>query len=153
MKPRQLLLMLAPLFLGLACAEPPLVRTTDELSRNIGKKVAVEGTYEIERTGEHVRSGELDVMLDVPPDAFSWGHPAPPEGALVRATGVVKRGSMAMGMFIDEETLELSRRNVGDKLVSGFVLRSAKLEQVEGRRGAAAGPTTTPATQPAGGER
>jgi hypothetical protein len=128
------------------------VRTTDELSRNIGKKVAVEGTYEIERTGEHVRSGELDVMLDVPPDAFSWGHPAPPEGALVRATGVVKRGSMAMGMFIDEETLELSRRNVGDKLVSGFVLRSAKLEQVEGRRGAA-GPTTAPATQPAGGER
>ena len=146
-------LLVVPLLLSLACAQPPLVRTSDELTRNIGKKVAVEGTYEIERTGEHVRSGDLDVMLDVPPDAFAWGHPAPPEGAKVRATGIVKRGSMAMGMYIDEQTLLLSRRNVQDKLQSGFVLRDAKLESLEKRGGGGGGSPPAPATQPAGSER
>jgi hypothetical protein len=121
--------LLLPL-LNLACSAP-LVHSRAELVHNLGKRVTVEGTYGVDEAGEHVRSGDLDVMLDAPPELLGWGRDSPPAGAQVRASGRVERGAMAMGVFIDEPTLSLRRGSADHPLVPGFVLRDAKLERLE----------------------
>jgi hypothetical protein len=122
-------ILLLPL-LNLACSAP-LIHSRAELAKSLGKRVTVEGTYGVDETGEHVRSGDLDVMLDVPPELLGWGRDSPPAGAQVRASGRVERGAMAMGVFIDEPTLNLRRGSAEHPLVPGFVLRDAKLERLE----------------------
>jgi hypothetical protein len=107
------------------------VHSRDELSRNIGKRVTVEGTYGVDEAGEHVRSGDLDVMLDVPPEVFGWGRGSSPDGAQVRASGRVERGAMVMGVFNDESTLSLRRGSIERPVAPGFVLRDAKVERLE----------------------
>ncbi len=111
------------------CATPTAVKTKDELSRNVGNTVSVEGRYGVGRTGETIDAGAFTVELD------RNGGLTPPVGAMVRASGVVARGAMSLGVFIDELSLksmrmqhEVDGRNVPS---SGYVLRKASLEIVD----------------------
>jgi len=112
----------------IGCAQPPLVHTRAELARSLGQKVAVEGVYEIGETGERVRSGDIDVALDMPQDILGFGRPPLSTGSFVRARGVVERGAMSLGVFIDEETLAGNRNR---SIVPGFVLRDAKVDKLK----------------------
>ena len=112
----------------MGCAEPPLVRTRAELARSLGQKVAVEGVYEIGETGERVRSGDIDVALDMPQDILGFGRPPLSTGSFVRVRGVVERGAMSLGVFIDEQTLAGNRNR---SIVPGFVIRDAKVDKLK----------------------
>jgi hypothetical protein len=102
-----------------------------ELERNVGKRVSVVGLYGVEESGEHVRNGDVDVMLDIPQEFFGWGRLGVPDGAQVRASGVVQRGAMSLGVFIDERTMSYRHDAAHRPLVPGFVLRDAKVKQLE----------------------
>ena len=108
-----------------------MVHSKDELVKNLGNKVALEGTYEVRETGEHVHANDFDVMLDIPGEFFNWGKAGAPEGSRVRASGVVARGAMSLGVYIDEQTLSLRRGSAERPLVSGFVLRDAKVQRLD----------------------
>lgn len=129
--------LLVSLFLVTGCAQPTLVHTRAELVQNLGKKIAVEGTYQVTEAGEHVRAGDVDVALDSPQDILGFGRPPLTNGSQVRASGTVERGAMALGVFIDEQTLALSRGRAENPIVPGFVLRDAKVQELK-----------IPATQP-----
>jgi hypothetical protein len=120
----------------IGCAEPPLVHTRAELAGSLGQKVAVEGVYQIGESGEQVRLGDVDVALDMPQDYFGFGRPPLSTGSYVRARGVVQRGTMSLGVFIDEETLAGGRNR---SIVPGFVLRDAKVDKLKN-------PSTAPAS-------
>ena len=127
--------LLAAVFL-IGCAEPPLVHTREELTRSLGQKVAIEGVYQIGETGERVRQDDVDVALDMPQDFFGMGRPPLNTGSYVRARGVVQRGAMSLGVFIDEETLAA---NGNRSIIPGFVLRDAKVDKLKS-------PSTAPAS-------
>ena len=116
------------LFSFTGCGGPPMMRTRQDLVRNLGNKVAVEGVYEMGQNGEHLRRGDIDVQLDVPPDLLGFGQVGPSEGSPIRAVGVVARGAMSLGVFIDEQTLSRQRGNSANPLAPGFVLRQAQVE-------------------------
>jgi hypothetical protein len=121
---------LAPLLsLAAGCATPKAVKTEDELSRNVGNEVSLEGRYDVGRAGETLDTGAFTVQLD------RSGGATPPVGAVIRATGTVARGAMSLGVFIDELSLrsmrsqkEVEARNVPP---TGFVLRKASLEIID----------------------
>jgi hypothetical protein len=120
--------LLATMILVAGCAQPTLVHTRAELARSLGRKVAVEGVYEVGETGERVRSGDIDVALDMPQDILGFGRPPLSNGSFVRASGVVERGAMSLGVFIDADTLAAGR----DQSISpGFVLRDAKVDKLK----------------------
>ena len=118
-------------FMG-GCAEPTMIRTRDELAGHLGQKVSVEGIYEIGEKGEYVRSGGIEVGLDVNPDLLGFGRSPLTEGMMVHASGLVERGAMSLGIFIDAQTLAASRSNAEHPLVPGFVLRDAKVHRLIG---------------------
>ena len=121
------------LFAGIflvGCAEPTMVRTRDDLVSHVGQKVSVEGTYQIGENGEYVRSPDIEVGLDVNPDLLGFGRSPLTEGMRVHASGLVERGAMSLGIFIDAQTLAASRGNAQHPLVPGFVLRDAKVQRL-----------------------
>ena len=119
------------------CAQPPLVHTREELVKNIGNKVSVEGIYQVGELGEAVKAADLEVALDLPQDILGFGRPPLTTGTTVRASGIVERGAMSFGVFIDEATLSVSRGRAEHPLLPGFVLREARVSELK-----------TPATQP-----
>jgi len=125
-----LLALLALVAMTTGCATPSAVRTEDDLSRNVGNKVTLDGRYEVGRSGETLDAGAFTVELD------RSGGVTPPVGAPIRATGVVARGAMSLGVFIDEFSLRSMRaqKDVESRNVpaSGYVLRKASVEIVEG---------------------
>ena len=123
------LLGLLAIFTG--CAQPPLVHTREELVRNLGQKVSVEGVYQVGETGEHVKAGEIDVALDLPQDILAFGRPPLTTGTMVRASGRVERGAMSLGVFLDEQTLAGSRGRAEHPIVPGFVLRDASVKELK----------------------
>ncbi len=117
------------LALSTGCATPKSVLSLDDLSRNIGNKVSLDGRYEVGAAGETLDTGAFTVALDRP-DTIGGGG-IPPNGSTIRATGVVARGAMALGVFIDDLSLramhaqkQSDTRNIPP---TGFVLRSASL--------------------------
>jgi hypothetical protein len=121
------------------CAAPVPVSTRAELVRNLGHKVVMDGTYEVNGNGEHVRRNDADVALDISPDILGFGRSPLNPGDHVKAYGTLERGAMSLGVFIDEQMLSASRGSGEPPIAPGFVLRDAKVEQVK-----------APASQPSG---
>jgi hypothetical protein len=112
------------------CATPTPVSTRAELVQNLGHKVVVDGIYEVGGNGEHVRRNDADVALDIAPDILGFGRAPLNPGDHVKAVGTLERGAMSLGVFIDEQMLAASRGRGEPPLAPGFVLRDAKVEQI-----------------------
>lgn len=123
------------------CETPIGVRTEDELVRTVGQKVTVSGRYELGRAGETLDAGTFRLALD------REGGGLPPVGSEVRATGVVQRGAMSLGVFINEVSLRAMRNqpNASNVPETVYVLRHAKLDLID-----AAPPPKTRPVPPAG---
>ena len=140
---RSVLFSLVAVIFVSGCTEPIHVHSADELQQNLGKKISFDGIYDVDINGEYVRMDHgPNIMLDELPDILGFGKSPTSNGSTVHAHGILGRGAMVNGMFMEEGLIPYRSGSPENPVVPGFVLHDAKLDII-------ALPGEKPTTQPA----